>query len=221
MCPPLCEMLCPPSPDPSFLLSPFISLSCLLLALHLGCCVSFQGVLLSSRFFLSPFIFFLVSLHMGRCVHFSCNPYFLSVSHCLPSYFLHASCCLPSYGILCLPSRVPSTRFLVCRFSIFSTPMQFTRVFTPERSSVVPKFYLHFRDSKILEKRFYLFRGDCTSWQVSVPKIMPNLWMEARPGFGASVHACFFLFFCLSSHGLLPIACVGAKSLYNCSDIWS
>ena len=44
---------------------------------------------------------------MGRCVHFSCNPYFLSVSHCLPSYFFHASCCLPSYGILCPPSRVP------------------------------------------------------------------------------------------------------------------
>ena len=107
MCPPLCEMLCPPSPDPSFLLSPFISLSCLLLALHLGCCVSFQGVLLSSCFFLSPFICFLVSLHMGRCVHFSCNPYFLSVSHCLPSYFLHASCCFPSYWILCPPSRVP------------------------------------------------------------------------------------------------------------------
>ena len=37
----------------------------------------------------------------------SCNPYFLSVSHCLPSYFFHASCCLPSYGILCPPSRVP------------------------------------------------------------------------------------------------------------------
>ena len=176
-----------------FLLSPFISRSCLLLALHLGCCVSFQGVLLSSCFFLSPFIYFLVSLHMGRCVHFSCNPYFLSVSHCLPSYFLHASCCLPSYGILCLPSRVPSTRFLVCRFSIFSTPMQFTRVFTPERSSVVPKFYLHFRDRKILEKRFYLFRGDCTSWQVSVPKIMPNLWVEARPGFGASVRPLDFV----------------------------
>ena len=45
---------------------------------------------------------------MGRCVHFSCNPYFLSVSHCLPSYFFHASCCLPSYGILCPPCRVPT-----------------------------------------------------------------------------------------------------------------
>ena len=104
VCPPLCEMLCPPSTDPSFLLSPFISLSCLLLALHLGCCVSFQGVLLPlvsscllSYFFLFPFIWDAVSI-------FPAIPTFFL----FPIVSLHISfCCLPSYGILCPPSRVP------------------------------------------------------------------------------------------------------------------
>ena len=79
---------------------------------------------------------------------------------------------------------------------------------------------------------------------------MPNLWVEARPGFGAAVrpldfvagscfcfiaclsickflfrtglgkwHACFFLFFCLSSMASCQLRVWAPNLLYNCSNI--